>query len=646
MATNQKKLASKTVNLSGQQSGTMEIQSRREEHKQFNWRVWAAILVLVSGSVGFTATSLLLKLPQAPNCPRIFWPIASASMRLYCAQLEAQKKTEDSLLKAIALVEALPSDHPLRAEINRNVEEWALDILGIAEEEFQKGDLEKAIATAKKIPDQVEAYNLIEERIERWRLIWSQGKEIFAEVEQNLRDSNWNLAFRSAIELLNLDNKYWATTKYDEIVQKIQLAREESSKLDTAYVFLRRGGLDNWLKAIEEAQKLPSSSYAYQEAQNVIEKAKDKLLAYIRTLIDNRSWSELQQVAERIPEQLVLTEEVKDWKAMASAGIDAQTGTVDSLQAAILSAEEIDSSSSLYETAQQLIGRWKQEVEDVKILSQAKDLAVSGTVDDLSAAMAQVETIPRSNPRYQEAQQQISEWNRQIQVIEDQPILDQAQLIASRGDIPALKEAINQASLIASDRALYPQVQEEIRGWRTTIERTEDRPFLDQAVALANVKDYQSAIESAEQIRRGRVLYSEAQQNINNWRREIKAQQDLQEAYLIAEPGTSEAIVTAITIVRRISSSTDVSVQGRQALDRWSYQLLSISSEKANLGLFQEAIKLARIIPPESSAHSTAQAQIKVWRKLLQPPVPPVAPPLSVTETNYPSSLQTPEQNY
>ncbi|ACK73533.1 conserved hypothetical protein [Gloeothece citriformis PCC 7424] len=619
----------------------MDIQSKREEHNQFNWRVWAAILVVVSGTVGFTATSLLLKLPQTPNCPRIFWPIASASMRLYCAQLEAQKKTVDSLLKAIELVEALPGNHPLRTEINRNVEEWSLDILSIAEEEFQKGELEKAIATARKIPEKVEAYNLIEERIERWRSIWEKGEEIFAEVEKQLRNANWNLAFRSAIELLNLDNKYWATIKYDETVENIQLAKEESSKLDTAYVLLRRGGLDNWFKAIEEAQKIGSSSYAYQEAQNVIDKAKEKLLSYIQNLIDNRAWYELQEVAQRIPEKLSLTEEVRDWKAIASAGIDASTGTVDSLQAAILAAEVIESSSPLYDTAQQLIGRWKNEVEDVKILSQARDIAISGTVEDLGSAIAQAELIPRSNPRYQEAQQEIKEWTRQIQLIEDQPILEQARLFAGRGDIPALQEAISQASLIGSGRTLYPEAQEEIRQWRRSIERQQDRPFLDQAQALANAKDYQSAIDMAGQIGRGRVLYPQAQDNINQWRREIKAQQDLQEALLIAQGRTSEALVTAITIVRRIPSSTEVGSQGRQALDRWSYQLLALSSERANQGLLQEAIRLARIIPSESSAYSSAQAQIQVWRKLLQPPAPPVTPvdpvtpPPSVMETNY-----------
>ncbi len=106
---------------------------------QIPWQFWALVLIIVSGSVGFTATSMLLRLPKSPQCVRIFWPIASASKRIYCAQVEAEQETVDSFLKAIDLVEALPQDHPLRNEINRNVEDWALAILDIAEKEFQGG---------------------------------------------------------------------------------------------------------------------------------------------------------------------------------------------------------------------------------------------------------------------------------------------------------------------------------------------------------------------------------------------------------------------------------------------------------------------------------------------------------------------------
>ncbi|MEY3334877.1 MAG: hypothetical protein RLZZ176_3180 [Cyanobacteriota bacterium] len=84
-----------------------------------SWIPWAIILTFVPGTMGFFAISMLFKLPSAPNCPQIFWPLASASVRLNCAQLAASKQTINNLLQAIALVKELPENHPLRGEINR-----------------------------------------------------------------------------------------------------------------------------------------------------------------------------------------------------------------------------------------------------------------------------------------------------------------------------------------------------------------------------------------------------------------------------------------------------------------------------------------------------------------------------------------------
>ena len=126
--------------------------------ERFPLQSWALILILLSSGVGFGATTLLLKLPKTPQCSRVFWPVASASMRLYCAQLSADERTVDSLLRAIELVASLPADHPLHTEVERNIEEWATSILNLAEDEFQSGKLEEAIKTVKRIPDDVEAY--------------------------------------------------------------------------------------------------------------------------------------------------------------------------------------------------------------------------------------------------------------------------------------------------------------------------------------------------------------------------------------------------------------------------------------------------------------------------------------------------------
>ena len=593
------------------------------------WQIWAIALIIISGSIGFTATSMLLRLPKSPQCVRIFWPIASASMRIYCAQIEAEQGTVDSLVQAINLVEALPDDHPLRQEINRNVQEWAIAILDIAEKEFQRGKLEAGIQAARRVPENVQVYEVVEERIEKWRGIWREGEEIFVEVEQELRESNWNLAFREAIRLLSVPNTYWSTTRYDDTVNKIQLAQEESSRLDNAYRVLRRGGMDNWLTAITDAEKISPDSYAYQEAQRLIEDAKEKITDHIDDLIDDRRWSSLSDVVNRLPDSLALSEEIADWRTIASAGLDAQTGTVETLEIAILGLEEIEEDRPLYQEAQNLITRFKLEIQDVTHLQEARDLAAGGSIDDLNAAIAAAELVPSRNPRYQEARKEIRQWTSTIQLREDRPILDKARSLATGGGISDLRAAIAQAQMIGSGRELYNEAQQEVKKWRVSIERKEDQPILNQAIALGAGKDYEAAIRAAGQISSGRVLYQEAQSNINKWRQEIRAQSNLKEAYLIAQPQTSQSLISAIAVVRKIPSSTDVSSQAKQALDRWSFQLLSQAQSLASRSLLAEAVKLARMIPADSAAYSSARSQINLWNRSLQPPKPEIPPSLA-----------------
>lgn len=168
MMTNPNKVTSKTTRLKEWLKQTFPYLA------QLPWQVWAVILIAFSGGLSFTAISSLLLLPKAPNCPRIFWPIASASMRLYCAQLDAEQGKVESLLRAIELVEALPLDHPLRKEINRNVEEWSADILKLAEKDVQLGNIEQAIAVARKIPRHSKAYLDGEAKIKGWQAIWQK----------------------------------------------------------------------------------------------------------------------------------------------------------------------------------------------------------------------------------------------------------------------------------------------------------------------------------------------------------------------------------------------------------------------------------------------------------------------------------------
>ncbi|KAB0240084.1 chromosome segregation ATPase [Microcystis aeruginosa EAWAG127a] len=594
----------------------------RYQHR-FTWKVWAALFVVVFGGVGFLATWQLLNMQKSPNCPKIFWPVASASLRLYCAQLSADSRTVEGLLAAIALVEALPEDHPLRSQVNQQVEEWARDILNLAEKDYQSGNLEQAIAKARQIPNNMAVAAIIEERIAKWQGTWTQGNDILSKLEENLRASNWNQSFRLAVDLLNLNNEYWATVKYNEALAKITVAREDSSKLDNAFNLFTRGGLDNWLKVIEEARKIQSSSYAYQEAQKLIGKTEDKLKEYAERLIERKQWQALRDLANETPKDLKIKQDVTDWSVLSEAALDAETGTVDGLEAGILGLEQIDASRPLHQTALAMRERWQLQVQDLKILSEARDLAQAGTIEQYSAAIAKAGEVPRNNPLWSQAQQEIGSWNRQIQVIEDRPILERAREIAIPGDINSLSSAIIQAQAIGKSRTLYRDAQREIGDWQVRIERLEDQPILDQAQALANLKDYSTAIGTANQIPPGRALSAEVSQNIRRWRRELRALQNLQQANQLAAIGTAEGLTRAIALVTNISTKTDAGVQRTELLERWSYQLLSLATDQANNGRYLEAIRLAESVSPESTAYSSARSQMQGWRNILQPPAPP-----------------------
>ncbi|MBD0361174.1 MAG: chromosome segregation ATPase, partial [Coleofasciculus sp. C3-bin4] len=236
----------------------------------------------------------------------------------------------------------------------------------------------------------------------------------------------------------------------------------------------------------------------------------------------------------------------------------------------------------------------------------------------------------------QEARDEIRRWTSQVETLEDQPYLDRANQIASFGGAASLQEAIQEASRIAPGRALYKQAQEKIAQWTDTIQRQQDQPYLDQARALANAGNLPEAIRAAQQIRRGRALYGEAQSEIRSWQAEIEGQQRLQEAYRTATAGTAEALSEAIRVARQVPSSSTVKGDARVAVNRWSNDLLAMAQDRSSYNI-AGAIKIAKMIPSGTEAYEAAQERIQSWQNILYPP-----PPLAPAPVPQPSSTDTP----
>lgn len=581
-----------------------------------SWQFWALVATLTTGGMGFISVGLLLKLPAMPNCPSMFWPTASASMRLYCAQLAANKQTVKDLLAAISLVRSLPDDHPLREEINRQMEDWSEDILKLADKSFHAGKMDEAMGVAKKIPNDVPAYSIVKQRIERWQSVWSKAEGIYRASEEQLRNSNWVQAFQVAARLQTVGNAYWQTTKFDELSNIIQASREDSDKLAQARSLTRRGGESNLEQALKIVQSLNAKSYIYHAGQKFIPEIGRKMLELAEARVEQQELDKAVELARKIPAEAKMQAEVEDFVNLTQARSIAKEGNSASVEAAIAQAQKISSDRPLYQKAQDLVKFWQRELEDIARLEKARQLAGLGTVNDLTAAISQAQLVPVNNPRAQEAKAEISRWQNQIQVMEDRPFLERAEQLAAIGDETSLQAAVYEINKIAKGRALYQEAQNKMGQWIGQIQRLQDQPYLDQARELARAGNLADAIAMAQQIQPGRALSLDAQASISEWTGQIRAQQYWQEANQLATQGTPEALLAAIRQAQMVPKSSGLGAEVREAINQWSYQLLNMAQDRAAYDL-QGAMNIAAQIPSGTSAYSDARAQLQNWQNTL-----------------------------
>jgi len=597
------------------------------------WQFWLAVSLMMSVGMGFVAISSLLNLTSQSNCSKIFWPTASANDRFFCAQEAASKRTADDLLRAIELVNALPQDHPLRPRINGQIDRWSQDILRLGNASFQEGKLEEGIAIARKVPQNVPAYPTVQKQIEKWQSIWSDAEKIYRTAEDHLRQEEWTLAFRQATLLLDSGNTFWESAKYEELTKVIQATRAEGNKLVKARNTASDGSLDNLVTGIKLAQGIGQNSYLYQSANKLIAEFSKKIMVIAQKRLQAGDWQQATAIVNQIPEAGNLKEQIQDFNLLASATAQGVTGSVDGLSKAIEIAQKLNSGRPLYEQAQDLVGRWQQEIADVKVLDLASRLAAPGGVNDLRAAIAQLQTVPESNPRRSEVRTQINRLSRQIELLEDSPYLQRANDLANTGDPNSLEAAVAQASRISQGRALYGEAQGKIQAWIERRQRLQDQPFLERAQQLAARGNLGEAIEMARRIRSGRVLYDEARSNIRNWESQFQGEQGLQSARQAARAGTADALQSAISLALQVPDSSSLRWQATEAIDEWSQRILAIGVEQSSSDV-AGAIATLKKIPSGSRVFEQARSQIQVWEQSLNPaaaespaPVPPETEP-------------------
>ncbi|PSB27813.1 hypothetical protein [Stenomitos frigidus] len=299
----------------------------------------------------------------------------SVAATLYCAQASAGQQTIDGLSEAIRLARLVPSDHPLEAQSLQLVEQASQKLLELAENSFQAGNLEEAIGTARRIPAITAAYKTADERIKEWQSAWDKAQSIYTDAQASADRDQWDQAFGKARELRQLGNRYWDTDRYQELVQKIQEAKE---------------GKAAQAKAERDSQKASQARYTAQP-----------------DIMSN--WQQ-DQAREA-------TEHLKRARRLASAG------TPEGLRAATDAAGMVLYGTPQYEEAQRLVDRWNhrlQDLEDRPYLARAMQLASKGDLPSLQAAIAEASNVSFGSALYQEAQDKIGQWTDAIQKLHSQ----------------------------------------------------------------------------------------------------------------------------------------------------------------------------------------------------------------------------------
>jgi hypothetical protein len=333
-------------------------------------------------------------------------------------------------------------------------------------------------------------------------------------------------------------------------------------------------------RAIALAEQINPETYAYTAAKSEIDRWMASLYqAVAGQLTPTTSLEGAKATVQRLPRGVPIPD-VKDilWFSRAQPLV---TETVPRgplvqqlwhLWLTYSQVNQIRPNSPLYKQSQTMLPRLQQQIQDVTQLTVADTLASAWQIPTFQLAIQVAQGIRPDRPRRIHAQTLISMWQKDIERVQDRPHLIQAQQLAMAGSPEALRQAIAAARQILTGRPLYAEAQKEITQWNRQIQLIEDEPILKQARTLAKRQRLDDAMQVASRIRPGRVLYQEAQTAITTWRIEIETAADqplLDRAYNLAAEGQ---LTAAINLASQIRPGRSLYRQAQSAIATWNAQ--------------------------------------------------------------------------
>ncbi|MEG3885731.1 hypothetical protein QT971_16230 [Microcoleus sp. herbarium19] len=552
------------------------------EGKRTFWQwqlIWLSLLVGF-GVTGAAAFLWLLTMPPPPNCQQLS-PLAADGERLYCAQQAAKSGKLEQLESAMALVQAWPKEHPLYSQGQYLIGEWSKAILGFARAKIELGDLKGALEIVAKIPKTSPSYPEVQEAVTAWEKNWQEGQKLYDTALAALKSEDLRKAWDYAQALFKLENVFWSQKRYNELIQQISLERNGWQRLQEARDLAADGTPQKFAEAIVLARKIDAQLFARAKAEKEIEGWSRTLLEMAAKRLGAKDLPGAIEAASVVPQDSPLFAEAQDLMQLGRAQAVMWNQSISTPLAQHIftllegrgAASQIAPGRPLYKQAQVQIENLQVQFQDLLRLQVASTIASFGQVGAFAIAIEQAQTIGPRQPRRVHAQTLVAAWRREIQRIEDQSFLNLAKQLAEAGTVEGLKGGIGQVLLISQNRPRRIEAQTLLAQWTKRIEVIQDQPFLDEAIALAKQGKLSAAIDKASEIKSGRTLYAKAQDNVYQWVSELQVARDRPILDRAAELASQGSLGAAIDMASQIGYGRALHSEAAGAIGRWSAEL-------------------------------------------------------------------------
>jgi uncharacterized protein (UPF0548 family) len=447
---------------------------------------------------------------------------------------------------------------------------------------METGDLKGAINIVANISQTSSVYAEAKATVATWEQDWDKGMAIHNKAIQAIKVRQWDQAINYTQELSRLRNQYWGQQRMGELLKQITVEKRAWQHLREARDIAWYDTPADLEEAIAQAGKVSPQTYAYAEAQADISKWSRKLLDLAAKQLKERDLEGAIGIAKRVPSDSALYAEAQDFMQLSRADLlvpDYQVlnhpplTTIASVLEAQAAARQLAPNRPLYKQAQAKIADWQAQLQDLLQLQVASTLASVGQGGAFQLAIDQAQTIGQERPKRIQAQTLIALWRKELADAQDRPYVVRSQLVAAAGTVDALKAAIAEARQVAPGRPLRGEAQNLIAEWDKRIQTLEDQPVLDQARLQAKQGNLSNAIRTAEKIGSNRTLYKQARAAIADWKAQIQIAEDRPKLNEATKQAAQGRLSEAIQIASQIAYGRALYYEAQEGIARWSAEL-------------------------------------------------------------------------